>query len=215
MKLSVLLILVNLIVLLAGIMIWPRIREGRLQLVLLLLAFSFIADAGSFISIRYFQTNVLIYNLFTLVQTLLILFITGSWIRPHPFSTLINYLSAAFFLFWVSENILLTGFTRSFADYSILAGGIIILFSNIIYLYRLSIVSLIPLINQARFWVSCSFLIYFSVSTILLSTMQLVATENTIAYKMFANFHLIVHIFTTLILLIAFRCLPLPRILRQ
>ncbi|MBL0096185.1 MAG: hypothetical protein IPP46_06525 [Bacteroidetes bacterium] len=200
----------TLIVLLIGVLLWQEIKDSKLQLLVMLLIASLIADISSLVTIHYFKSNIISYNLFTLVETPLVLFLIGSWISPSKFSNLIHYLSAAFFLFWLFENIFITGFYSAFADYSVLLGGIIVLFVNIIYLYKLSLESYTPVVHLPQFWISASFLIYYSVSTILLTTMGITQSAGPQITNMMSNFHIIVHILTTLLLLKAFRCLPKP-----
>jgi len=204
------LILTTLIVLSMGLLMWQEIKLARLQLLLILLLLSTIAEISAQLTVHYFKSSIVSYNLFTLVETPLVLFLIGSWIRPSKFSNLIHYLSAAFFLFWLSENIFITGFYAAFADYSVLLGGVIVLFVTMAYLYRLSNESHIPIVHLPQFWISASFLIYYSVSTILLSTMGITQSSGQQVAEMIYNFHIIVHILTTLLLLKAFRCLPKP-----
>ncbi len=89
----------TLIVLLTGVLLWQEIKDSKLQLLVMLLIASLIADISSLVTIHYFKSNIISYNLFTLVETPLVLFLIGSWISPSKFSNLIHYLSAAFFYF--------------------------------------------------------------------------------------------------------------------
>ncbi|MBL7924117.1 MAG: hypothetical protein JNL88_07960 [Bacteroidia bacterium] len=209
--LQIIICLLAFFILLYGLLHWKQIKASRLEFLILLQACSLLAEIGSEISIILYRNNALSFNLYTLAETPLILFLIGSWTSPSPFSKFIRMLSTAFFLFWLAESFYITRFTEGFNDRSILAGGLLCLLVNAIYLYRLSNESYIPLVRSLRFWISSSFLIYFSVSTILLSSYQITALEGRETTHLLEDIHLYIHIFTSSILLIALLCLHKPR----
>ena len=57
----------TLIVLLIGVLLWQEIKDSKLQLLVMLLIASLIADISSLVTIHYFKSNIISYNLFTLV----------------------------------------------------------------------------------------------------------------------------------------------------
>lgn len=202
--------LISGIVIIIGIHKWEQVRDAKLTLILLLQIASLFTEFISKIFIAKFNTNVIPYNIYTVAETSIILLLLGSWANPSYFTKIIRSLSAAFILFWFFECIVLRNWFRGFADYSLLMGGIILLFANGIYLYRLSNSSYLPLTKNPRFWIASSFLLYFSVSTIILSTIGMVYSEGQDVARNLLNIHLYVHIFTSALLIKALLCLPKP-----
>jgi hypothetical protein len=175
-----------------------------------LIVFYFIAISlhlAGLITQKYLGNNYWTYNLYTLMQTGLILYSISRWTQTKWIRL------ACYTLILINSAILFTEIAPyyptfgSFADNAILSSGISIVAMLTFFMFELSNTSRESLIYSPLFWISSGFLLYFSISDVLLYTLSLVDGISSFS-NVIRLVHIIVYILAAILQLKGFLCLP-------
>jgi|GEM_PF-6610331 len=187
---------------------WKRVKEAKLELLIFLQLISFLTEVISVITVSIYRNNLIGYNTFVLFETTIMLLLLGSWNSPSLFSNILRLLSTAFLIFWSTENLFINTIWLKVGTWSLLIGGLIIVFSSTIYLFKFSNESKTNITHSPKFWVAVSYLVMCSGSSILRSIKILLDTSEAAPYTQINLIHMYFHTFATLILFKALSCLP-------
>ncbi len=205
------------IIVIAGFVNWKTIKQAKLELLIYLQLISFIVEIISVFTIAYFRNNLITFNLFILLQPILMLLLIGSWNSPSFFSKILRNLSTAFFIFWVFETFILKTIWLTPSNWSMLIGDLLVVYAFAVYLVNLSNTSTTSILRSPRFWIAASYLIYCAGASVLLAVQEHVKTNIYIDSNFPVNLlfiHLTLHTFTSLLILKALHCLPIRPISR-
>lgn len=204
--------LITAIIVIIGFANWKAIKKAKLELLIYLQLLSFIVEIISVITIAYFRNSLITYNLFVLLQPSLMLLLIGSWNSPSFFSKILRNLSAAFFIFWIIETLILKTIWLSPSNWSILIGDLLVVYAIAVYLVNLSKTSSTSILRSPRFWIAASYLIYCAGASVLLTLNEHLINSIQIDSNFPINFqfiHLTLHTFASLLILKALHCLPI------
>lgn len=203
--------LLTLVILFIAFSNWQQVKKAKLELLVYLQLLSFLVEIIGAITVFYFRNNLITYNLFILSQPLFMLLLIGSWTKTSFLSKSLRMLSAAFFIFWLYESLVVNTIWLKPSNWSMLIGDILTVFAFAVYLIKLSSTSMTPIIRSPRFWTAASYLIYCSGASIILSI-----NENLIGSIQldpnfpinFRSIHYVIHIIASLFIIKALLCLP-------
>ncbi|MFN0189587.1 MAG: hypothetical protein ACKVQV_12875 [Bacteroidia bacterium] len=199
------------VIVIIGFANWKTIKQAKLELLIYLQLISFTVEIISVFTVAYFRNNLITYNLFILLQPILMLLLIGSWNSPSFFSKILRNLSAAFFIFWVLETFIFKTIWLTTSNWSMLIGNLLLIYAFAVYLVNLSNTSTISILRSPRFWIAASYLVYCAGASVLLALNEQLKTALGINNNFPINLqfiHLTLHTFTSLLILKALHCLP-------
>ena len=204
--------IITAIIVIIGFANWKIIKQAKLELLIYLQLLSFLIEIISVITIAYFRNSLITYNIFILIQPILMLLLIGSWDSPSFYSKILRNLSAAFLIFWALETFIFKTIWLTPSNWSMLIGDLLVIYAIAVYLVNLSNTSTTSILRSPRFWIAASYLIYCSGASVLLAVNELLKTPLYIDSNFPINLqfiHLTLHTFASLLILKALNCLPI------
>ena len=137
-----------------------RLIDKRLRVIVFLLVIGFLADVYSqYLSIKG-KPNFIVYNLFILFETLLLLVYYFHLLSSKVYRTVIIILSTVFTLVFIYEYIKSNG-SKKYLDIFAVVGNIVIIILSIAYFFKqISSPENLDFYKNPRFWVVSAYLIY-------------------------------------------------------
>lgn len=183
------------------------VRLFRLENLLLYYTLAILLHFTGILTQKYLGNNYWTYNLYTLLQTGLILYSISQWTQRKVLRmACLSLLAVNMVIFFAEIGPHYPEF-HVFADRAILCGGLSMITMLAFYMFELSNTSATALIKSPLFWICSGLLLYFSISDVLLYAAALMEGIKAY-YNVIGLVHLIVFILAAALQLVGFLCLP-------
>lgn len=148
---------------LAAFLLLKQKLSATLKLLLAYVLISLVAEAAGFYTSQHRIDNTLIFRIYTYVEALLVFLIFKSFTD----SAILKRFILLFMLLTMTLGLLFFSYSLPH-EYVFVVCSLLIVFLCVSYLYKTMAEALIPsLLNESRFWLVASFLIYFGTSVFL------------------------------------------------
>lgn len=181
---------------------------------LLLLSIGFVNEVTSILLMTYGHSNMINYNLFELVESILLTWQFLKWGLFEKMKKLYYLLQVVFVFLWAGENFIHS--FQAFNSYFIIVHSFLFVMMGISMINRVSLKESTPLLKQPVFLICIGLIIYFDYA-VLVEAFWVFGLNHSASFRLRVYAILAyINLFTNLIFALAFLWIPMrPRYILQ